>query len=252
MPKPLAPRALKISKPCLGLTAAFNAQVGIYLDRTVSMGGGAHAIGHYSDKLFKKEFNDLTNGQKRQVHTAQLHDRTWKNDTSPGVMASFAMGATVCLKAFNVDPESLELPVPCDSCLQLFTLRAYKNTINKPTPDQSNLRYVPHVYQNQHAGMLYAKFQGLEALMAEDNEYSLEHRFFQHVVNGDFKDDTVFNGIVQAKVLGKTREIKGLGKQNFKHNEDVDAVFGLIHAISPRAYRELSKNFNLRSERSIK
>ncbi|KAJ6620030.1 hypothetical protein B0H10DRAFT_1746096, partial [Mycena sp. CBHHK59/15] len=53
-------------------------------------------------------------------------------------------------------------------------------------------------------------------------------------------------------VLGKTREIKGLGKQNTKHNHDVDAVFGLVHAISPRTYRELTKHFPLRTECSIK
>ncbi|KAJ7797820.1 hypothetical protein B0H13DRAFT_1467961, partial [Mycena leptocephala] len=48
------------------------------------------------------------------------------------------------------------------------------------------------------------------------------------------------------------REIKGLGQQNFKYNEDLDAVFGLIYAISPRAYREVSRHIPLRSERSIK
>ncbi|KAJ6622832.1 hypothetical protein B0H10DRAFT_2214142 [Mycena sp. CBHHK59/15] len=94
--------------------------------------------------------------------------------------------------------------------------------------------------------------QNRSSLVVGDNTWSLERRYFQHVVNGDFKDDTVFNGIVEAKVLGKTREIKGLGNQNFKHSEDVDAVFGLIHTISPRAYRELRKHLNLRTERSIK
>lgn len=86
----------------------------------------------------------------------------------------------------------------------------------------------------------------------QDNNYSLERRFFRHVVNGDFKNDTLFTGIIQAKVLAKSREIKGVGMQNFKHDEDVDAVFGLIHAISPRAYREIAKHIPLRSERSIK
>ncbi|KAJ6601653.1 hypothetical protein B0H10DRAFT_2230357 [Mycena sp. CBHHK59/15] len=57
---------------------------------------------------------------------------------------------------------------------------------------------------------------------------------------------------VEAKILGKDREIKGIGKQNFKYNEDLDDIFGLVHTISPSAYRELSKHFNFRSERSIK
>ncbi|KAJ7310133.1 hypothetical protein DFH08DRAFT_974490 [Mycena albidolilacea] len=88
--------------------------------------------------------------------------------------------------------------------------------------------------------------------MNEDNSHSLERRYIQHVLNGDFKDDKVFNGIIEAKILGKTRELKGHGMQNFRHNEDVDALFGLIHAICPRAYREISQHIPLRSERSIK
>ncbi|KAJ6582730.1 hypothetical protein B0H10DRAFT_1834517 [Mycena sp. CBHHK59/15] len=81
--------------------------------------------------------------------------------------------------------------------------------------------------------------------MEQDNTYSLKHHYFQHVVNGNLKDDTIFNGILEAKVLAKTREIKGIGMQNLKHNEDVNPVFSLIHAISPRACRELSKHFTL-------
>ncbi|KAJ6632070.1 hypothetical protein B0H10DRAFT_2206481 [Mycena sp. CBHHK59/15] len=76
--------------------------------------------------------------------------------------------------------------------------------------------------------------------------------FAVHVINGDFKDNTVFTGLIEAKILGKDREIKGLGKQNFKYNEDLDAIFGLVYTISPSTYWELSKHFNLRSEHSIK
>jgi hypothetical protein len=88
--------------------------------------------------------------------------------------------------------------------------------------------------------------------LPQDNEFSLERRYFQHVINGDFKDDKVFNGLIQAKIMAKDREIKGVGMQNFKYNSDMDAVFGLIHTISPRAYRELKKHFPMRTERSIK
>jgi hypothetical protein len=69
-------------------------------------------------------------------------------------------------------------------------------------------------------------------------------------LNGDLKDDKVFNGIIEAKILGKARQIKGSGNQNFKHNEDVDNLFGLVHSTSPRAYREISKHIPLRTELS--
>ncbi|KAJ7163961.1 hypothetical protein C8R43DRAFT_946774 [Mycena crocata] len=237
-----------VFRPCPGLTVAYNSQIGTYLNRTCSSGGGARAPGHYSLELFKREFAVLTDDEKQQVYSAQYHDRTWRNDVSPGIMASFAIGTTQCLKSIQ-GPAQADAPAPCDSCRLLFTSKSYQATIKKPAPDQANLRYVPHRDRNAHAGELYARYGGLEALVSENNEYSLEHRFFQHVVNGDFKDDKIFNGILEAKILAKTREIKGVGMQNFHYNEDVDAVFGLIHAISPRAYREIAKHIPLRSER---
>ncbi|KAJ7218619.1 hypothetical protein GGX14DRAFT_356946 [Mycena pura] len=247
-PKPKE-RPTKISTPCPGLTAKYDARVGNYLDRAVATGGGARAVGHYSEQLFKKQYEDLTPSQKDQVHTAQFHGRTWRNETSNDVMSTFS---TKCLSTIKVESASSTSPPPCHECILVFTSREYKNAINKPVPEAKNVRFVPKAYQNTHAGTLYAKFKGLEALMNEDNSHSLERRFIRHVMDGDFKDDKVFTGIFEAKIFAKTRELKGVGMQNFKHSEDVDALFGLIHSISPHAYREISKHIPLRSERSIK
>ncbi|KAJ6482001.1 hypothetical protein C8R45DRAFT_831472 [Mycena sanguinolenta] len=240
---------VKISMPCPGLTSAFDEKIGNYLARTSSHGGGARAVGHYSEKLFKKEFQDLDEQQKELIYTAQRHDHTWRNDVTEGIMASFS---TSCLKNVEVDIRTREFPSPCESCLLVFTSRSYQHALNKPQPDAKNMRFVPHRYQSAHTGQLFAKCKGLERLFSEDNNFTLERRFAEHVVAGNFKNDTVFNGIIQAKVLAKDREIKGKGRQNFKHNEDLDAIFGLIYAISPRAYREVAKHIPLRSERSIK
>ncbi|KAJ7148708.1 hypothetical protein C8R43DRAFT_1236758 [Mycena crocata] len=253
--KPKAKKALpapKVQRPCPGLTAADDERVGQYLDRSGCNGGGARAIAHYSEELFKKPFTELSEAEKQLAYAAQQHGHAWRNDLTPGIKASFATGSTACLKTVEIDPASGSSVPPCTSCQMLLTLKSYIATINKPAADPKNLRYVPKRNQNPHAGQLYMKFHGLQELVSEDNQYSLERRYFQHVINGDFKNDTIFNGIIQAKILGKDREVKGLGKQNFKHNEDVDAVFGLIHAISPRAYREIAKHIPLRSERSIK
>ncbi|KAJ7467786.1 hypothetical protein B0H11DRAFT_1732704 [Mycena galericulata] len=238
-----------MSLPCPGPTAAYDEQVGKYLDRASATGGGARSLDHYSEQLFQMVFKDLAEKKQQQVRIAQIHGHTWKNDTSPGVMATFS---TKCLKTIEIDAGSAITSQPCNECVLVCSSRAYQNALSKRAPDAENLKFVPHIHQNKHAGTLYLKFQGLEALMSEDNAYSSEHRYLHHVLNGDFKDDKVFNGLIQAKILGKDREIKGLGNQNFKHNEDVDALLGLIHSISPRAYREYSKHIPLRSERSIR
>ncbi|KAJ6478183.1 hypothetical protein C8R45DRAFT_1216427 [Mycena sanguinolenta] len=248
-PKPKPERLQKILKPCPGLTAEYDTKIGLYLDRAASTGGGARALSYYSEQLFNKDYEDLSEPEKDQANMAQLHGRTWWNDVSNGIMATFS---TKCLKTVEIDPGSTGSMPPCNECVLVFTSRQYKTAINKPVPDAKNLRFVPKAYQNTHGGLLFAKFQGLEELMKENNSHSLARRFIQHVLDGDFKNDKVFMGIIEAKILAKTREIKGCGMQNFKHNEDVDALFGLIHTISPRAYREISKHIPLRSEHSIR
>ncbi|KAJ6611424.1 hypothetical protein B0H10DRAFT_1809518 [Mycena sp. CBHHK59/15] len=130
----------------------------------VSTGGGARAVGHYSEQLFQKAYNDLNNDQKEHIITAQLHDRTWRNDASPSIMASFA---TNCLKTVEVNAESTEILAPCKSCLLVHTSRSFQNAIHKPTPDPKNLCFVPRMNQNPHASRLYTKFKGREALISE-------------------------------------------------------------------------------------
>jgi hypothetical protein len=163
-PKPKEPvkRPQKISRPCPGLTASYDEQVGVYLDRTVATGGGARAVGHYSEELFKKPYSELKERQKQQVLTAQIHGRTWRNDTSPGIVATFS---TKCLATVEIDPGSAASP--CDKCRIVHSSRSYQTAINKPMPKAENLRFVPNAHQNKHAGMLFARFQGLEALMSE-------------------------------------------------------------------------------------
>ncbi|KAJ6493128.1 hypothetical protein C8R45DRAFT_1073149 [Mycena sanguinolenta] len=251
-PKPKnPPPPPTVTRPCPGLTTAFDEKVGNYLDRATSSGGGAHPVNHYSREMFKKDFADLTDKQKDTVQTARIHDYCWVNNTSPGVMACFAAGSNACLKTVEIDTNSSVVP-PCGNCKLLATLKLFKTAISRKAADPSNLKYVPHANRNPHSGMLFAKFKGLEAFLTEDSKDSVERRFALDVVNGKFKDDKVFTGLLHAKVMAKDREIRGKGMQNFKYDTDMDSVFGLVHTISLRAYRELRKHLPIRSERSIK
>lgn len=145
MPPPVKPKKvvpLKVSRPCPGLTAAYDEKVGKYLSRASSTGGGARSLEYYSKQFFKKKYNNLSDAEQQQVVAAQVHDRTWRNDVSPGIVASFATGENPCIKTVHVDADATVTP-PCSSCQLVFTSKPYKNALNKPTPDSSNLRYVP-------------------------------------------------------------------------------------------------------------
>ncbi|KAJ7229028.1 hypothetical protein GGX14DRAFT_616418, partial [Mycena pura] len=248
------PKASKmVARPCPGLSAAYDEKCGMYLERSGAPGGGARAVSHYAQALFGgKKFENLTYAEKEQVYAARHHDHTWRNDFTSGIMASFAMGTNACLKTVQVDPHSSAPPAPCTSCRLLFTSKSYQAVLVKPLPKKENFKFVPNRNQNAHAGKQFSRYKGLEDLFAEDNEYSNELRYVKHVLNGDFKDDNVFRGIVATKVLAKERQLKGRGMQNFKHSEDLDALGSMIHVISPRSYRELSSHLVLRTDRSIR
>jgi hypothetical protein len=81
-------------------------------------------------------------------------------------MGCFAAGANACLKTVEIDPNSSAVP-PCSNCRLLATLKGFKTAISRVAADPLNLKYVLHVNRNAHAGMLFAKFKGLEALLAE-------------------------------------------------------------------------------------
>ncbi|KAJ6530897.1 hypothetical protein B0H10DRAFT_1973510 [Mycena sp. CBHHK59/15] len=183
-PKPKkAPLPAKVSLPCPGLTAAYNEQVGHYLNRTGSTGAGS-SCWTLQFRVIQKGIHGSSEMEKQHVYRSAA--------SAP------------------ISPRSKSL-------LQI-----------RPIYVTFLIRIKTH-----NAGQIYARFQGLEALVSEDNNYSLKQRYVQHVLNGDFKNDTIFNGIIEAKILAKTREIKGLGMQNFKHSEDVDAVFGLFMQSAP-------------------
>ncbi|KAJ7896754.1 hypothetical protein B0H14DRAFT_2558120 [Mycena olivaceomarginata] len=79
----------------------------------------------------------------------------WNIDTSPGSMACFTTGANACAKTVEINPNSPAVP-PCSNCRLLATLKGFKTAISREATDLLNLKC-----------MLFAKFKGLEALLAE-------------------------------------------------------------------------------------
>ncbi|KAJ7208611.1 hypothetical protein GGX14DRAFT_566827 [Mycena pura] len=258
---PAAPRAAsarivervkKVGRPCPGLTEAFDVRIGVYFSRSVSEGGGGHNDAHYAQLLFSQTTAELSNEQKAVVRVAHQHDYTWRNDFTPGVMASFAVGAGPCLRTVEVDPRSSLPPPPCENCHSVFLSKIYQSTISKPLPENSNYKYNAKHHQGVHQGTMLAKCKGLEVLLAQADEYSVEVGFVRRVINGEFKDDDVFRAILRNKMAAMLRAEAGKGMQNFRHDQNVDAIMGLIYSVSPHCHRILREaGIVTRTQRSI-
>ena len=70
------------------------------------------------------------------------------------------------------------------------------------------------------------------------------------VLSGEYKNDQIFTGLVEAMVTSKEKEKKGVGLQGFKYAPGLQEFAQIISIHSPRAYRALKKILPLPSERS--
>lgn len=136
-----------VSKSCPGLTRDLDPRIENYLNRTSSYGGGSKSLDHLSEEHYDgKVFAELSDSEKAIIRRDQVQHRTWRSDTSPGVMATFASGLKLCVQSFDVqdNPEhkNLHSVTPCDPCRLLLTIRAFQSALNKPTPEPSNLKFV--------------------------------------------------------------------------------------------------------------
>ncbi len=72
------------------------------------------------------------------------------------------------------------------------------------------------------------------------------------MLSGEFKDATVFMGLIEAMTLAKDRELRGVGMQNFKYNPDYREFMALLNTISSRGARLTAQHFKMEVPRSIK
>ena len=143
------------SKPCPGLGKTNNAKIEVYLERSGAQGGGSNSVTVTTKLLFGKNttYADLNNKRKRQVDTVRVHDSQWRNDR-----AARHIFSTACLKMVSSS-------APCSSCLALLKLKAFRNALSIPLPDDENYKYNNHAYQEKSHIGLYAKCSGLQAII---------------------------------------------------------------------------------------
>ena len=170
-PKPLAPTAANDGpevapsqritvlsvKPCPGFTKSDNVKIDVYLERSRAQGGGSQLVTVTTKELFGRNatYAELSDKHKMQVDTARVHDSKWHNDH-----AARCVYSTVCKKTV-----SFSLPGPCPSCLAALKLKAFRNTLSIPLPDNDKYKYNNHEYQGKSHIDLYAKCSGLHGII---------------------------------------------------------------------------------------
>lgn len=138
--------------PCPGITEKDDLRIAQYMKRTPVNSARGGSIQDIAEALFSNDFKDLSQKDKDIVRQKQVQSHVWSND--PIRKSVHAIGKNACEgKARLAKDGSL---MPCNKCLALLTLRAFRNAISRKSRENGNRRYTPHIFQSPNIGRIYS------------------------------------------------------------------------------------------------
>ncbi|KAJ7201855.1 hypothetical protein GGX14DRAFT_571116 [Mycena pura] len=252
------PKPTSFVKYCPGLTGAIHPRIDYYIDNCPSTGGGGKLINYYVALLFKKRKitsitdNRLSQEDRALAYNRKALDNEWRIESSPHRPS--VVSTSCCIK-FTVrsEQELADPKVVCSECHSVYQRHEFRTAINR-NRDKSyaQLKYTPKIFNNAIQTRLMAKYKGLEEFLEERSELGIYVRFIRAVAAGQYKDNQVFLGMIQATQMANERRIRGVGMQNFRYPREFSEWGLLIRMSSPRAYRNIAQEFRMESERSIR
>ncbi|KAJ3770857.1 hypothetical protein FB446DRAFT_646265 [Lentinula raphanica] len=248
----LLPMGKSKPRPCPRLTDAQNPQITSCLRRSAASGGGASSASRTALKLFNKPYRKLTSAQKDEVSLQQLQDFRWRNDHLH--LCIFSTSCSKYARETSIAADGTVTVIPCPECLSLLSLKEFKNLLRKPIPTDANYKYMNRAFYNKVVGKIFGKKLGLQELIetSQNDKQSVFLKFAQGAVEGKYKDDEVFLGLVHAMVNKIDRKDRGVGMQNFTYTPAWDEFAHIVSIHSPRAYDFLQRHFPARDRRSFR
>ncbi|KZV94435.1 hypothetical protein EXIGLDRAFT_767081 [Exidia glandulosa HHB12029] len=234
------------SARCLGLRSCDYEDVAVILQHG-SPGGGARSKSKIAEEEFQQpSFDDLTPEQKVAVQILQKSEWAWICHADLGVI--FAVDCEKTLRLPSPDAERV-----CSKCTLLLKNRRFRSIANKPLPKAENRKYTPKEYRNSAQASAALAILGLDGLLASDKEDQNDVllRFTQGAVRGDYKDEKVFFGLMDAMVTLKDKERRGVGMQNMRWVPEYDDVMHQMAMASNSAFQAYKRYLPGRSQRSF-
>ncbi|KZV96944.1 hypothetical protein EXIGLDRAFT_574374, partial [Exidia glandulosa HHB12029] len=188
-------------------------------------GGGRSKTKIAQDDFDASSYTDLTPEHKVAVQVVQKSEWAWICHAELGVI--FAVD---CEKTITVSAESAPDAKPlCSKCALVLKNRRFRSSANKPLPDAANRKFTPKEYRNTTQASAALTILGLEGLLASETEGETREnnvllRFMRGAVHGEYKDEKVFFGLMDAMVTLKDKERRGVGMQNMRWVPEYDDV----------------------------
>ena len=142
---------LRVALPCPGLTEKDDSRITQYVKRTSVNSAGGNDIHDVAMDLFLKPFKNLNSDEKDIVRQKQMQTHSWSVDRMR--KSVHAIGKNPC--DGNARQAKDGALIACMQCLDLLSLRAFRNAISREPPKNENRVYVPHKFQPAEVGKLY-------------------------------------------------------------------------------------------------
>ncbi|KZV78173.1 hypothetical protein EXIGLDRAFT_595025, partial [Exidia glandulosa HHB12029] len=189
--------------------------------RTPVRGGGAPPRHLIALSLYGQRWILLNRAQRDRVRTAEAHQYKWLNRLS-----LHAVFSSHCLKTVRLSDPSSTLQ-PCTACWSVKSLKAFKNALRHETPDEENLKFVPHEYREKELGDLYLRYHGLAGLVKTVRipyffVAKMLSDFARGVLSGVYKDHEVLLGAIKAIVTTKQRDAQGKSMRGMQYPSAFD------------------------------
>lgn len=134
-------------RACPGLSEADHPGIGILLDRTGALGGGAPSVTVLAKRLYGRSYKNLPLRKKQKVKLLQRREWQWEHHHNDGRVYS-----TLCAQTL----EASDIDGPCFSCFSLLQLKGFRVAISVPKPKIVNYKYLNKEYRNINLGTFLA------------------------------------------------------------------------------------------------
>ncbi|KAF8150830.1 hypothetical protein B0H34DRAFT_615424, partial [Crassisporium funariophilum] len=199
-------------------------------------GGGAPNRDAVLLALFPKmSFSKLTDSQKVDVRVSQRLQRAWCNEHDLQRVYSTACSEFGTLATRG---NSSQRTQACFHCCELRKNRTFCRLISMPLPKPENLKFMPKSCREMEDETEMIEMYATGGLRKIDprNPCLL---YARGVIEGHFKDESIFVNLVEAMVTQVDKKKRGVGFQGFRYAPGAVKLGHILSIISNRAYEVL-------------
>ena len=252
------------TQPCTGISDIQDPRVSTYISRTVVEGAGSISPQKATEWVYgDAKYSELTDDQKKTVAVAQYHLRSWTINRQFQVVFS-----TTCMKSVEQDQWSPK--TICRNCEEVVKSDAFGRALRVGPTSLEAMKFIPIKFRGPlvDLGTKFAHVRGLSELLLEvrsvvssltitpvmpntqqDPQTSIWVRFARGVVRGEYKDNLVFLGMIEATVMAHNRKSRGVGLQNMQYQPIYEEFAHMVALTSPRTYKLFASHIQLPSLR---